>query len=225
MSDLENQIGALGLLADASRRALYEFVASSAGLVSRDEAARAVDMGRSLAAYHLDLLAEEGLLEVEYKRLSGRQGPGAGRTAKLYRRSTRQIDLSLPARRYHLAGEVLASALERVPEGLRQTILAGVAREEGARLAETASRIGNEQLTLVSTLVEHGYEPLLEEAGIELRNCPFHLLAKNHRQLICGANLELVGGLIASLGVEGMEAVADPRPDRCCVRIRSHTNG
>src|SRR3712207_22972 len=83
------------------------------GQLSRDDAAENLDMARSVAAFHLDKLADAGLAEVHFERLTGRTGPGAGRTAKLYRRSGREIQVSLPERRYDLAGEVLAEAIER----------------------------------------------------------------------------------------------------------------
>jgi len=38
-------------------------------------------------------------------------GPGAGRPAKLYRCSDRQLDFTLPLRRYALAGHLLALAI------------------------------------------------------------------------------------------------------------------
>ena len=64
--------------------------------LSRDEAASALGISRELAAFHLDRLLRAGLLEAEYRRLGGRTGPGAGRPAKLYRRSSREIAISLP---------------------------------------------------------------------------------------------------------------------------------
>ena len=72
MGDIEQQVTSLGLLADPLRWALYRLVAESEDqAVGRDEAARAVGASRSLVAYHLDRLAKEGLLEVEFRRLSG----------------------------------------------------------------------------------------------------------------------------------------------------------
>lgn len=50
-----------------------------------DGAGVGLDVGehtaRALAAFHLDRLVKAGLLETEYRRLSGRTGPGAGRPA------------------------------------------------------------------------------------------------------------------------------------------------
>src|SRR5918997_7061595 len=93
----------LGGLVDPVRRALYRFVAGAGALVSRDEAATAVEVSRSLAAYHLDRLADDGLLEVAYQRRTGRSGPGAGRPAKLYRRAPGGDTVSVPPRHYQPA--------------------------------------------------------------------------------------------------------------------------
>src|SRR5436190_14925906 len=105
-------VGALGALDDPTRRALYAVVARSAAPVGRDDAAAAAGITRSLAAYHLDRLAEAGLVEATYARPPGRGGPGAGRPAKLYRRAERQFSLSTPPRDYELLAEILLAAAE-----------------------------------------------------------------------------------------------------------------
>jgi len=76
-----------------------------------------VGVDRSLAAFHLDKLVERGLLEATYRRLSGRTGPGSGRPSKLYRRSARQHELTLPPRRYELAARLLVEGVESSGEG------------------------------------------------------------------------------------------------------------
>ncbi len=93
-----NQVSYLAALSDPSRRALYEFIVAAGRAVSRDEAAAAVGLERGTATHHLERLASDGLVEVEYRRLTGRQGPGAGRPSKLYRRADRQFAVSLPPR-------------------------------------------------------------------------------------------------------------------------------
>ena len=95
VSDLERQIRAIALLDEPRRRRLYRYVLARRREVGRDEAARALRMSRALAAFHLDKLAEHGLLETSYRRLRHRRGTGAGRPAKLYRRSTRTLALAL----------------------------------------------------------------------------------------------------------------------------------
>jgi DNA-binding transcriptional ArsR family regulator len=79
--DLERRLDALASLAAPVRPALYWCVAGREQGLGRDEAAVAVGISRKLAAYHLDKLAEAGLLEVRFERRSGRTGPGAGRPA------------------------------------------------------------------------------------------------------------------------------------------------
>ncbi len=113
---LEARIAALAALDEPTRRQLYEHVVAQPEAVSRDEAAAALQLRRSTAAFHLDRLMEEGLLDVVYARRSGRSGPGAGRPAKLYRRSQRQVSVSLPERRHELAGRLLAAALDEAEQ-------------------------------------------------------------------------------------------------------------
>ncbi|KAB2964566.1 MAG: transcriptional regulator, partial [Thermoanaerobaculia bacterium] len=107
---------------------------SSGREVSREEAARAAGVSRSVASFHLDRLAEEGLLEVGFRRLSARSGPGAGRPSKLYRRSGRQLEVSLPPRRYELAAHLLAEAVDHSLASQARDALAESARARGRRL-------------------------------------------------------------------------------------------
>ena len=74
---------------------------------------------------------------------------------------------------------------------------------------------------LVDQLREHGFEPFADETGIiRLRNCPFHALACEQPDLVCGMNLRLVQGMVNGVGEAGLEAVLDPRPELCCVALR-----
>ncbi|HKY51120.1 MAG TPA: helix-turn-helix domain-containing protein, partial [Candidatus Limnocylindria bacterium] len=97
---LATQIAGVAVLDEPVRRSLYLYVARQADAVSRDEAADATGTSRENAAFHLDRLVEAGLLEASYRRLGGRTGPGAGRPSKLYRRSHRELSVTVPARRY-----------------------------------------------------------------------------------------------------------------------------
>ena len=78
--------------------------------MSREQAAEGSGCPAHTAKFHLDRLVDEGLLDVEFRRLTGKTGPGAGRPAKLYRRSGREIALSLPQRSYDLLSTILAQA-------------------------------------------------------------------------------------------------------------------
>ena len=206
---------AVAALAEPARRALYAYVAAQGRPVSRDEAADATGMKRPTAAFHLDRLVADGLLEVAFARLSGRTGPGAGRTAKLYARARRQIAVTLPPRHYELAGDVLACAIEEAQRSGTPACeaLASAAARAGRQFAASGT-------CLHGLLTRAGYEPRAAGHGaVELANCPFHELATRHPALVCELNVHLLNGMLGALG-ELAEARLDPAPGRCCVTIR-----
>lgn len=225
-------LSALSALGEPNRRALYDYVTSRGGWVSRDEAADAVGLERGTAAHHLDRLASDGLLEIDYRRLTGRQGPGAGRPAKLYRRARREFGVSLPPRRYDLAGRLLAEAADSARTGGDDidTALANAARGEGRRLARevreklrgiTGRTRSARRSAAVDALRRLGYEPVVcEDGSVALRNCPFHHLADEHTELICGMNLCLLDAAVDELGHTGLRAELDPEEGLCCVKLR-----
>ncbi|HET8562067.1 MAG TPA: helix-turn-helix domain-containing protein [Marmoricola sp.] len=222
MGDFASSVAAIGALADPVRRRLYDYVASCSDAVGREQAAEAAGVPLHSARFHLDRLVEEGLLEVEFRRLSGRSGPGAGRPAKLYRRGSREVAVSIPGRSYDLVGGVLAAAVERSLAGdPLPGALAGEARAAGRRAAATYDGHGADELDrTAAVLADEGFEPAREQDDLVLRNCPFDALARRHPELVCGINLDYVGGLLEGLGCRHASACLDPAPDRCCVRVR-----
>ncbi|QNE21941.1 helix-turn-helix domain-containing protein [Kribbella qitaiheensis] len=210
-------VQAIAALEEPTRRQLYELVVRSPAPVSKDEAAAALAIPRTTAAFHLDKLAAEGLLSVVYERRSGRCGPGAGRPAKLYRRSELEVEISLPGRTYDVAGLLLAAALEDAEStGEPPTrALARHATRYGKSLGETARGTRD----VIQVLEKQGFEPREDGPDILLGNCPFHLLANEHQQLVCGMNQHLLTGLLDGLGDTDREAILSPSPGHCCVRI------
>lgn len=218
-----DEFTAIGALADPVRRRLYDHVVSCAEAVGREEAAEAAGVPVHSARFHLDRLVEAGLLEVEFRRRSGRSGPGAGRPAKLYRRSSGEVAVSLPDRSYDLVGGVLAAAVERSLAGVPlPEALAGEAREAGRRAASSydGSATVAELDRTAAVLADEGFEPTRVGEDLELRNCPFDALARRHPQLVCGVNLDYVGGVLDGLACRRTTACLDPAPDRCCVRVQ-----
>ena len=213
-------LASLSSLDDPVRRRLYEVVTRQAGPVSRDEAASAAGIGRALAVYHLDKLVESGLLTASYQRPPGRSGPGAGRPAKLYARSDREFAVSVPQREYELAARLLVQAVEADPGDRSRAALAAAARRLGTELGSAFRPDAAERDDVEGALAQQGYEPCRGGDGvIRLRNCPFHQLAEQHRDVVCGMNLALVEGLVAGLGADSWHPVLDPGPGRCCVAI------
>lgn len=201
-------------LDDPTRRRLYDFVAAQSEPVSRDRAAEAAGVDRSTVAYHLDRLVEVGLLEATFARPAGRSGPGAGRPAKHYARSRQELSVSVPPRDYGLAAELLARAVEADPGGRVRAALDRAAAELGRELA--GRRDGESAPDLTGHLAAQGYEPYEDDGIVRLRNCPFHRLAREHTEVVCGMNLAMLDGLTETLGA-GYEARLEPDTDRCCV--------
>ncbi|MDP8956553.1 MAG: helix-turn-helix domain-containing protein [Actinomycetota bacterium] len=217
----EQQVSSIATLADPVRNSIYRFIVARGNDVSRDQVATALKIPRSQATFHLEKLAEQGLVETTYRRLSERRGPGAGRTSKLYRRARRQFEVTLPPREYELAARALAQAMEG---GRRSSVtkgLADVARRIGAQWA--AERSSKSPLkSLESILARHGYEPHWAGSdSIRLRNCPFEALVPEHEEAICQVfNLALIKGLIEGLGARGVSAEYSAPPPMCCVSLR-----
>jgi predicted ArsR family transcriptional regulator len=207
-------LAALTSLGDATRRRIYDHVAGAAEAVTRDEVARATGIGRTLAAYHLDRLAAEGLLDVSYERRSGRRGPGAGRPAKLYARADREVSVNVPPRDYPLAARLLADAAVDDPSGHVRRSLIAAAERLGRELAAEA---GDQDLEPL--LRARGYEPYADDGVVRLRNCPFHVVAQRHPELICDMNLALLRGLADGLAGAGPAVRLEPGPGRCCVAL------
>lgn len=225
---LDTQLSQLAALGEPVRRALYRYVVDKDAAVGRDEAANGVGVPRHTAKFHLDRLVDDGLLAVEFRRPPGRTGPGAGRPAKLYRRAAQELSVSLPERRYDIAGEIMARAIDnserdRIPVA---DALHDASTETGRALGHDAIVIAGEPLDdehrldlAREILVKYGYEPRTNDACVTLANCPFHALAQRYTTLICGMNLDLVRGILEGLNASHLKARLDPGTNRCCVTI------
>jgi predicted ArsR family transcriptional regulator len=226
---LDDRLAGLAALAEPVRRRLYHYVVGQSDPVSREQAAEGVGVARHVAKFHLDRLVADGLLAVEYRRPPGRRGgPGAGRPTKLYHRSGRELAVSVPERRYDLAGRLLAEAMTEagrigtpLPEALSRT-----ARNAGFELGREARRragprAGRSALLAAGreALESHGYEPRVAPNGMTLANCPFDVLAKDYTELVCGMNLDFMRGLLMGLELPNLTARLDPAPGRCCVTL------
>jgi predicted ArsR family transcriptional regulator len=224
MEHLDDQLAGVGVLAEPARRTLYRFVVRQPSPVSREQAAEAVGIPVHSVKFHLDKLVAAGLLEVEFRRLTGRTGPGAGRPSKLYRRSAREVALSVPPRRYDLAGEVLAEAVDRavrdaVPVAEAVLRVAGEVGRELAGDPGDADASSDDMVRTSDVLERHGYEPRIVDDELCLANCPFDRLATDHTDLVCGLNLALIDGVLGGLRVETLHARLAPQPGYCCVKV------
>jgi predicted ArsR family transcriptional regulator len=228
--DFAKRVAGVAALDDPIRRDLYLYVSAQSAPVSRDQASDALGIARHTAKFHLDKLAEEGLLDTSFKRLSERRGPGAGRPTKLYARSSRQLSVILPERHYDLAGQLLATAIENAaaqgstPAAALKVAAAGWGRQVADQARATAGpEPTSERLVACTcqTLTENGYEPKRTNGTIVLRNCPFDALAREHTELVCGMNLAILDAATEQLPEVSLVARLEPAPDRCCVVLES----
>jgi predicted ArsR family transcriptional regulator len=219
---------ALGPLGDELRRRVYEFIRRAGRAVTREDVAREHNISRTLAAFHLEKLLDGGLLKASYARPAGRSGPGAGRPSKYYEPAEVEIHVSVPERRYDLAGRLMVEAISRQEPGESARDAAHrVAREAGARagadarLQQRLRRPGRQTVLTVAEelLGEYGFEPIRAAGEVLLRNCPFHALAQQAPDLVCSVNQAFIEGILEGLGGHGVDALLDRAPDMCCVRL------
>ena len=211
------------VLAEPTRREIFAAVRKARRPLTREEVAGSTGVNRRLATFHLDRLAEAGLLLTDYARPEGRSGgPGAGRPAKRYTAADVDLDLTVPPRHYEFAARLLAQAITAGPT---DAVAAShrVAYDEGRRIGalRRPPRGGKANRTaLVAALSDLGYEPAAEDAArLRLRNCPFRAVADVAPALVCGMNCELVAGMVEGLGLDRGRVALDPSPPNCCLTV------
>jgi predicted ArsR family transcriptional regulator len=160
---------------------------------------------------------------------AGKQGPGAGRPDKLYRQSAREVQVSLPPRRYDVAARLLAESLSaRNPAKALIEIAGAFGESLGARTRQRVRRrVGARRLleSIAATLQDYGYEPSVTGGQLTLRNCPFDPLSQEYRDVVCRMNRAVMDGLVTGLEAGDLTTVFQPKPQAspCCVTINRRT--
>ena len=215
---------AMAVLVDPVRRSLYEHVRRQQHPVSREEAADALAISRNLSAFHLDKLVEAGLLRARYEAPAD-QPRGRGRTPKVYEPADDGLSLSVPPRQYELIGEILADAVATAPNDAqaaaqRRAVEVGreVAMTSGTKI-KTHSDVRAQTTATFELLRDLGFDPVADDTGITLQNCPFHRLAERQTELVCGLNEAFIHGLLDGLDATRLGARLAPQPGACCVRV------
>lgn len=207
-----------GSLADPVRRSLYQALIRSPVPLTRDQLVKILNLAPSTASFHLEKLVKDGFLKTESKKLGSRTGPGSGRPSKLYSPVMDEVQLSVPAREYELAGRLLASAIEtsvETGEPVEKSVISA-AYAEGRRRGLLAG-------DLEKALSDNGYEPESDGEGLVLCNCPFRRLATDHTRLVCGLSAALLQGTLD--GCDDQQYRVAPAPDgsACCARLTTST--
>lgn len=210
----DEDLTAVAALAEPVRRELVRLLEAAAEPLGRDALAERVGLPRATVAFHLEKLVDSGVLAAEFRHRGDKRGPGSGRPAKFYTLARDEFAAAVPPRRYDLAGELLASAVEisdSTGRPVRECLLK-VAGERGASRSDATRPVGD-------TLGDLGYEPVDDEAGgFVLANCPFHRLSSRHTDVICSANVAYVAALSAGAS-DPRETWLEPVDGGCCVRV------
>jgi len=225
--DLTN-LAAVAALNEPVRRALFDLVRSAPLPLTREEAADGVGISRKLAAFHLDKLVAVGLLAVD---TTARATARVGRRPRAYRLAPdTDIQVAIPARRPQLLARLLLqAATHQLPGEDGVTAALRVSRDEGhavgadERAARRPGRLGTERaLTLLCSLLERlGCEPSRQGSGpVRFRSCPFHPLAAETPQVVCGIHHAYLSGLVAGLDASSVQVLLRPGTDGCCIELR-----
>lgn len=227
VESFDDRVIAIAALGDTLRRGIYRYVVRQGAPVSRLEAASHMDIAHHVAKFHLDRLVQDGLLEVVYARPKGRGGPGAGRPTKYYQRSTHEISVSLPDRRYDLVGHIFARAITgmisdggtEIKDALRiSAISLGHAMGLEIGRADQSNQCDTSSIDpIISVLSKWGFEPRQGADAVVLTNCPFCALASAYPEIICEMNLDLIKGFVSSLGKALWIPILSPSENQCCV--------
>ena len=217
----EEDVELLGVLVEPQRRRIYDELAQATEPQTLADVAGALDLGRTLTTFHMNKLVAAGLVDV----VPAQPGDGRrGRPSQRYRVSRREIEASVPPRRYDIVASVLLEAARTQQDG--ETVAAAgrrAGRRRGAELArEEPVRRGAPLRRLERLLGRLGYAPARSDSTLVLRNCPFDKLRDTDRDLVCGINHALVEGYVEGSDAVGeLDATLRPCPDNCCVVISS----
>jgi predicted ArsR family transcriptional regulator len=223
--DFDTTFGHLAAtLGDPTRRGIYVAVRESADPVTAGSIAKAFDIHPNVARHHLDRLVEDGYLRASQRRAPG--SGGAGRPAKGYEATGKEIALSYPARRYDLLAELLVRVVQRVAPQDGPAIAEQIGREYGRELASEVGVAGEEDgvaeaLWAVARAmmgVGFGVAPDEGERLLLTNHCPFGTAAADHPEVVCRLDQGIVRGLLEASGRVG-DATVSPHegPDEACV--------
>ena len=212
-------------LGDATRRGIYISIREAPEAMTTSEVAELFDIHPNVARHHLHRLVEDGFLSVTERRRTGKQGPGAGRPAKHYAATDKEVHLQLPARRYDLLSELLIRVIQRLGPDEAANAAEEVGRQYGRELA---SQIGLPEdagfeaaaKAVARVMIGMGFdtEANAEQATLVTSYCPFGQTAVDHPEIVCKLDQGIVKGLLAASNQKPL-AIVSPHsgPDEDCV--------
>lgn len=226
LASLDSQIADLtAALGDPTRRAIYVAIRESPEPMTTARIAELFEIHPNVARHHLDKLATDGWLVVSHRRHTGKSGPGAGRPAKTYEASKREVSIHFSPRRYELLVELLMRVLQRVAPDQVSGIAQEVGMEYGRELAEEIGAPEDagyaeavQAVAVAMTGLGFSMDPDVEGQRLLTSHCPFGEAASDHPDVVCSLDRGIITGLVGSLGA-GCEPVLVPhsQPGDDCV--------
>ena len=155
------------------------------------EVAAAVGVHRTVAHAHLERLVALGYL------ISSQRRGTAGKPAKLYRLTERQIELSYPIRRFARLAALLAQALRESPDGI------GAAREAGRGYgASMVAKPAHSPESVLRELIPLGAEYVMSDGDVVARNCIFRQACEQAQDIVCELHAGILEGAFRKAGLD-----------------------
>lgn len=191
-------------LGDPTRRAIYIAVRESAEPMTASKVAALFDIHPNVARHHLDRLASDGYL----KSGPERKPSGAGRPAKAYEATSKEVTVHFAPRRFEMLTEMLFQVLEELGPQDVSAVAEKVGRAYGERLA---AEIGGPNdpgyedavQAVASAMTGLGFsvDPDVKGQRLLTSHCPFGETATSHPEVICSLDRGIVAGLFGGLSV------------------------
>lgn len=208
LSDIDRTISALQ--DRTRRRILLDFYVRQPEWTV-DDAAKAADVHRTVAHRHLERLVALGYLIV------GQRRGKSGKPANVYRLAGRQIDFSLPVRRFARLAGLLAQVLQaQGREGFEAAREAG--RGYGASLVTGPAESPQ---AILQKLAPLGADYVLAGDGeVVARNCIFRQACAVAGEVVCELHAGLLEGAFQQAGLAvRTEAFRNYKERGCAYRI------
>ncbi len=222
ISDLTSALG------DPTRRAIYIAVRESAEPVTTSQIAELFGIHPNVARHHLDRLAGDAYLAVTHRRSTGKKGPGAGRPAKCYEATAKEVSVHLKPRRIEMLVDLLIEVLGKVEPDNLPAVAEEVGRGYGERLA---AEIGGPDdpgypeavRAVAAALTGLGFvvDPDVEGQRLLTSWCPFGEAATSHPEVVCSLDRGIVAGMMGRLS-QACQPVVIPHvnlEDNCVTEV------
>jgi len=227
------------VLAGVSRVAVLQALRVNGGLLDVQAIAEQVGLHTNTVRSHLDQLMDAGLVESEVQE---RKTPGRPR---LLFRATPTPGRDGLEGSYKVLAEILASGI-RDGEPAPGAVAAQAGRRWGQHLEQQGGAsaepvdAGRALERIVALLDDVGFAPRVGEpaspatdpAGtgsvtvIELHQCPFYDIAREHTDVVCAVHLGLIQGALDQMQAPPLTVRLEPfvRPDLCLVHMAPAVN-